>query len=102
MRIRFPAVPNTFGHDIAMEDSSHIPLSATSVVDLSVNVAEYPVDDAGKWMKNRLDGTIHPAFNTDIDGLVYNEDKKRFALLGDDAPLDLYVRRYEHRHGKRY
>ncbi len=85
-----------------MEDSNRTPLSATSVVDLSANVTEYPVDDAGKWMQNRLDGTIHPAFNTDIDGLVYNEDKEKFALLGDDAPLDLYVRRCEHRHDKRY
>ena len=45
-------------------------------------------------MQNRLDGTIHPALNTDIDGLVYDSDKEKFALLAEDAPLDLYVRRY--------
>ena len=60
--------------------------------DLSVNVTEYPVDDAGRWMQNRLDGTIHPAFTTDVDGLVYDSDKEKFALLADKAPLDLYER----------
>ena len=63
-------------------------------VDLSVNVMECPVEDAAKWMQNRLDGTIHPAFNTDVDGLIYDSDKQKFALLADDAPLDLYVRYY--------
>ena len=64
--------------------------------DLSVNVTEYPVDDAGRWMQNRLDGTIHPAFNTDVDGLVYDSDKEKFALLADKAPLDLYERQSRH------
>ena len=71
-----------------MEDPNGTLLGATSV-DLSVNVTEYPVDDAGRWMQNHLDGTLHPALNTDIDGLVYNSDKKKFTLLADDAPLDL-------------
>lgn len=65
-------------------------------VDITVIMTEYPVDDAGRWMQNRLDGNIHPAFNTDVDGLVYDSDKEKFALLANDAPLNLYVRRYEH------
>ncbi|KAF6230427.1 hypothetical protein HO133_004769 [Letharia lupina] len=71
-----------------MEHSNRTLPSATPV-DLPVNVMEYPVNDAGRWMQNRLDGTIHAAFNTDIDGLVYDTDKEKFALLADDAPLNL-------------
>ena len=63
---------------------------------ISMNVTEYPVDDAGRWMQNRLDGTIHPAFDTDVDGLVYDSDKEKFALLADKAPLDLYERQSRH------
>lgn len=77
-----------------MEGSSGV-LTSANPVDLSVNVSEYPVDDAGRWMQHRLDGTIHPALNTEVDGLVYDSDKQKFALLADDAPLSLYVRRYE-------
>lgn len=84
-----------------MEDSNSTLISANPV-DLSVNVTEFPVDDAGRWMQNRLDGTIHPALNTDVDGLVYDSDKEKFALLADDAPLDLYVRRYEHQSDNAY
>ena len=62
--------------------------------DLSVNVTEYPVADAGRWMQNRLDGTIHPAFNT--DDFVYDSDKDNFALLADKAKLDLYERQPRH------
>lgn len=62
----------------------------------AVNVTGYPIDDAGRWMQNRLDGTIHPAFNTDVDGLVYDSDKEKFALLADKAPLDLYERQSRH------
>lgn len=78
-----------------MEDSNRT-FHTAAPVDLSLRVTEYPVDDAGRWMQNRLDGTIHPAFNTDVDGLVYDEDKEKFTLLADDACLDLYVRRYKH------
>lgn len=77
-----------------MEDSNATLLSATPV-DLSVNVTNYPVDDAGRWMQNRLDGTVHHAFNTDVDGLCYNSDKGKFTLLADHDQLDLYVRRYQ-------
>ena len=80
-------------YEIPMEDSNSILPTATQV-DLSVNVIEYPVEDTARWMQNRLDGTIDPAFNTDIDGLIYDSDKKKFALLADDAPLNLYVRYY--------
>ena len=61
-------------------------------VDPSANLTEYPIDDARRWMQNRLDGTIHPAFNTDADGLVYDNDKEKFALLAEDAPINLYMR----------
>ena len=76
-----------------MEDSGGTLLSATPV-DLSVNVTDYPVDDAGRWIQNHFDGTVHPAFNTDVDGLIYDDDKKKFALLADGAPLNLYVEWY--------
>ncbi len=78
-----------------MEDSNDTLLSTTPV-GFSMSVTKYPVVDAGRWMQNRLDGTLHPAFNTDIDGVVYDSDKEKFALLADDAPLDLYVRKQEH------
>lgn len=72
-------------------EHSNSTLSIATPVDLSVNVTDYPVDDAGRWMQNRLNGTIHSALNTDVDGLVYDSDKEKFALLADDAPLNLYV-----------
>ena len=77
-----------------MEDSNSTPLSAAPL-DLSVNVTDYPVDDAGRWIQNHFDGTVHPAFNTDVDGLIYDGDKKEFALLAEDVPFNLYVKRYE-------
>lgn len=78
-----------------MEDSNAGTLLSATPVDLSVNVTDYPVDDAGRWMQNRLDGTVHPAFNTDVDGLCYDSDRGKFALLADHDQLDLYVRRYQ-------
>ena len=77
-----------------MEDSNGTLLSATPV-DLSMNVTDYPVDDAGRWIQNHFDGTVHPAFNTDVDGLIYDGDKKKFALLAEDVPLNLYVKCYQ-------
>ena len=79
-----------FAVRLRYKDSNGALPSATPV-GLSMNMTEYPVDDAGRWMQNRLDGTIHSAFNTDVDGLVYDSDKEKFALLADDVPLDLYV-----------
>ena len=76
-----------------MEDPNG-PLVTVTPVDLSVNVTEYPVDDAGRWMQSRLDGTVHPAFDTDVDGLMYDSDKKKFALLAENEPFSLYVKRY--------
>ena len=84
-----------------MEDPNDTLLSATTE-DFPVSVIQYPVDDAGRWMQNRLDGTIHPAFNTDVDGLVYDSDKGKFALLADHDPFDLYVRRYENQSDRGY
>ena len=74
-----------------MEDSNGTHLNVAPV-DLSVSVTEYPVDDAGRWIQNHFDGTVHPAFNTDVDGLIYDEDKKKFALLADDVPFNKYVK----------
>ena len=76
-----------------MEDSDGTPLNAAPV-HLSVNVTDYPVDDAGRWIQNHFDGTVHPAFNTDVDGLIYDRDKKKFALLAENVPLNLYVKLY--------
>lgn len=76
-----------------MENSSST-LLAAAPAELSVDVAEYPVHDAGIWMQNRLDGTIHPALNTDSDGLAYDTDKEKFALLADNEPFNMYVRSY--------
>ena len=77
-----------------MEDSNGTPLSAAPV-DFSVNVTAYPVDDAGRWIQNHFDGTVHPAFNTDVDGLIYDGDKKKFALLAENVPFNLYVDWYQ-------
>lgn len=75
-------------------ESSNGTLLAAAPAELSVDMAEYPVNDAGRWMQNRLDGTIHPALNTDTDGLAYDNDKEKFALLADNEPFNLYVRSY--------
>ena len=53
-------------------------------------------------MQNRLDGTVHPALNTDVDGLIYDNDREKFTLLAEDNPFDLYVRRYEGSSNKGY
>lgn len=66
-------------------------LPCETTVDVSMNLIEYPVNDAGRWMQNRLDGTIHSAFNTDVDGLIYDSDKEKFALLAEEVQLNLYV-----------
>ena len=76
--------------------------SRAAPVGFSLNATDYPVKDAGRWMQSRLDGTIHPAFSTDVDGLVYDGDKDKFALLADDAPLDLCVTRYEYHGDQKY
>lgn len=94
-------VTNPFYYHILMENSNSTLLSATHL-NPSVNVTEYPVHDAGRWMQNRLDGTFHPAFNTDVDGLVHDSDKEKLALLADDEPLNLCVRRYEFRSDNKY
>ena len=76
-----------------MEDSNSTPLRAAPV-DLALNLTDYPVDDAGRWIQNHFDGTLHPSFNTDVAGLVYNSDKEKFTLLAEDVPFNLYVKRY--------
>ena len=75
-----------------MEDSNGTPLNAAPV-DFSVNVTDYPVDDAGRWIQNHFDGTVHPDFNPDVDGVIYDGDNQKFALLEEDIPFDLYVKR---------
>lgn len=57
-------------------ENSNGTLLATAPAELSVDVAGYPINDAGRWMQNRLDVTIHPALNTDTDGLAYDTDKE--------------------------
>ena len=47
-------------------------------------------------MQDRLDGTIDPAFTTDVDGLFYDDDKEKCALMADNSPIDLFVKRYEY------
>ena len=56
----------------------------------SITIAE-PQKDAGKWMLNNLDGTHHPAFDTRISGLVYDEEKDEYTSLTAKKPLDLYA-----------
>ena len=56
----------------------------------SITIAE-PQKDAGKWMLNNLDGTHHPAFDTRVSGLVYDEEKDEYTSLTAKKQLDLYA-----------
>ena len=57
-----------------------------SDLDISVNSA----NDAAAWMQNRLDGSIHPALNTDDANIIYDNSTHAFALFEDKNDLDLY------------
>ncbi|KAI4261054.1 MAG: hypothetical protein L6R42_003739 [Xanthoria sp. 1 TBL-2021] len=52
-------------------------------------LSDSPADDAAAWMQNRLDGTYHPALNTDDPCIFYNKEKARFDLLSDAAKPNL-------------
>ena len=66
-----------------------LPSSATPT-GLSKTVTE-PPKAAGKWMLNNLDGAHHPAFDTRVSGLVYDEEKDEYRSLAAEKQLDLYV-----------
>lgn len=65
--------------------------SVAAPTGLSITIAE-PQKDAGKWMLNNLDGTHHPAFDTRISGLVYDEEKDEYTSLTAKKQLDLYAK----------
>jgi len=51
--------------------------------------SDNPANDAAAWMQNRLDGTIHPALNTDNPYIIYDNYKQAFAILKDEDKPDL-------------
>lgn len=46
--------------------------------------------DAPAWMLNRLDGQNHPALNTDIKEVIWDNDRRAFSILDDSTILDKY------------
>lgn len=48
-----------------------------------LSLSNNPVDDAAAWMQNRLDGSCHPALNTDDPNVFYDKGKEEFSLLRD-------------------
>ena len=65
--------------------------SVAAPTGLSITIAE-PKRDAGKWMLHNLDGTHHPAFDTRISGLVYDEEKDEYTSHTARKQLDLYAK----------
>lgn len=63
--------------------------ASRSVGSRGLRLSGSPVDDAAAWMQNRLDGTHHPALNTDNPYIFYNDQNARFHLLADRARPDL-------------
>lgn len=56
---------------------------------VSLDISDNPANDAAAWMHNRLDGSIHPALNTDNPHITYDNYKQAFALLTDQKEPDL-------------
>ncbi|KAL8980794.1 MAG: hypothetical protein Q9205_004223, partial [Flavoplaca limonia] len=56
-----------------------------------LSLSDNPVDDAAAWMQNRLDGSCHPALNTDDPNIFYDKGKDQFSLLRDLTSPDLQV-----------
>ena len=54
-----------------------------------LSLSKNPVDDAAAWMRNRLDGSCHPALDTDDPDVFYDKGKDKFGLLKDPARPDL-------------
>ena len=57
---------------------------------LGLGISDNPTNDTAAWMQNRLDGSIHPALNTDNPLVIYDEDKHNFTLHKDEYKPDLY------------
>lgn len=67
---------------------------ATMIVDGSKSLAQNlisvnPEKDVCAWMQNNLDGSHHPALNTDV--AKYDGDRQAWTLLSEEAKPDLYV-----------
>ncbi|KAL8894995.1 MAG: hypothetical protein Q9192_003908 [Flavoplaca navasiana] len=56
-----------------------------------LSLSNNPVDDAAAWMQNRLDGSCHPALNTDDPNIFYDKPKDQFSLLRELTSADLQV-----------
>ena len=56
---------------------------------MSMTISDNSADDVAAWMENRLDGSIHPALNTDDPNIIYDPDKQVWALLKEIEKPDL-------------
>ena len=56
---------------------------------MSLTISDNSADDVAAWMQNRLDGSIHPALNTDDSNIIYDPDKQAWALLKELEKPDL-------------
>ena len=53
-------------------------------------VIDIATDEASRWMENTLDGANHPALNTEIEGITFDERRRVFTLVDtNDHTLDL-------------
>lgn len=56
-----------------------------TISDTSSNPA---ASDAPAWIRNPLDGQSHPALNTDIKEVVWDNDRRAFSILNDSDIFD--------------
>ena len=40
--------------------------------------------DAKMWMEKNLDGTIHPALNTDVPGITFSKTKEQYIMVEEE------------------
>ena len=52
-------------------------------------ISDNSAGDTAAWMQNRLDGSHHPALNTDDENIVYSREEELFVLLKDEVKPDL-------------
>ena len=52
-------------------------------------LADVTKNEAATWMRNTMDGHNHPALDTSIDGITFDERRRVFTLIDNDNPLDL-------------
>lgn len=59
---------------------------------ISKLISDNSANDAPAWMLNRLDGSHHPALNTNIPDLGWESSKNAFAIFKDTERPDKSVR----------